>query len=256
MASAAPLITIRDLTQEQIASICDHTFLRRSESFSPEGPITSRVQAREKAFFSFLEETIALPYKPYAICVRPEDVHHAASFLASNSSPIRIASVVGFPDGSHYSTELKIAEAEQALHDGAHEIDMVLNYSALKKGKMQEALADVQSVSNVVHAKKALLKLILETCELSNDQIIQAIAIATEAKCDFVKTSTGFGSAGASEADLKLMRGTFLGGVKISGGVTQNTVLTLLAAASGRTDGLIDLNPLKVRIGESGLLSV
>lgn len=255
MDSLAPLVTIDQLTQDQIASICDHTFLRRSESFSSEGPIPSRIEARENAFFSFLEETVALPHRPYAICIRPEDVRHAAAFFKKKNAPIKIVSVVGFPDGSHYSTNLKVAETQQALQDGASEIDMVLNYKALKNGNVDEALEDVKAIATLVHAKKGILKLILETCELTKDQIIQAAAIATEARCDFIKTSTGFGSAGASETDLKIMRGTFLGGIKISGGVTQNSVLSLLAAASGRNDGKIELDPLKIRIGESGLLS-
>lgn len=256
MELSPPLVSLSDVTKAQIASICDHTFLKRSEGFSSEGSLSSRILARKQAFFAFLEETVTMSLRPYGICVRPEDVRHASSFLAAHNCPIRITSVVGFPDGSHYSTGLKVAETQQALQDGAHEIDMVLNYEALKSGKTQEALRDVQAVSDLVHSKGKLLKLILETCELTSDQIIQACAIATETKCDFVKTSTGFGGGGASESDLHIMRATFLGGVKISGGVSQNSVISLLTAASGRTDGMIELNPLKIRIGESALLTV
>jgi len=242
-------IKIKDLTLDKIASICDHTFLNRSEQYKGKTQ-ESPVRARKQAYEQFIERTLALTSSPYAVCVRPEDVRRTNSNLRGRD--IKIASVVGFPDGSLYHPSFKVAETRLALEDGAIEIDMVLNYAALNAGGLDYVQNDIGLVAQETHNASALLKLILETSELTPFQIAQACQIAKDLSVDFVKTSTGFGSYGARPEDLKIMRENFPGGIKISGGVRPDNYQSLLEAAVGSE--WIDLDPLKIRIGESGLL--
>lgn len=246
------LVRISELTPEQVASICDHTFLSRQECYRKEGVNAS--DERRKEFEKFITDTLKGPL-PYAICVRPEDVKHAKKLLRKNyKSSVIIASVVGFPDGSWYSTRFKVAEAKLAIKDGAGEIDMVINVRKLKKGRLEAVEKDIAAVVKACHKRGVLLKLILETSELSDEEIIVACGIAEKLGVDFVKTSTGFGSAGANAKNVKLMRENFSRGIKISGGVKKDNLVELLKAASGRDDEMIELDPRKVRIGESSLL--
>ena len=249
-------VLIKDLTPGQIASICDHTFLRRAEEYR--GPDVNAVEEREKDFYNFLEDTVN-GLTPYAICVRPEDVHFAKRYLSDNKSDIKIASVVGFPDGNWYQSRQKVDEMSIAIDSGADEIDMVMRYSALKEGDYQGVCNDIHAVKNSLDKysinKDIVLKLILETSELSPEEIKTACEIARDYGVDFVKTSTGFTSQGATSVDVAIMRDNFSGGIKISGGVNPGNIYSLLRAASGRDDGYIDLDPMKVRIGESSLLS-
>ncbi|MBN2459772.1 deoxyribose-phosphate aldolase [Candidatus Woesearchaeota archaeon] len=254
MAEEKPILTVKidGITPAQVASVCDHTFLSRQECFRKEGANAS--DARKEEFENFISEMLAGPL-PYAICVRPEDVKHAKKRLKKQyKTGMVIASVVGFPDGSWYSTKFKAAEAKLAIKDGASEIDMVLNINKLKQGKLAAVEKDVAAVVKSCHKRGALLKLILETSELTDDEIVACCKIAEKAEADFVKTSTGFSSAGAKAEHLKLMRKNFSRGIKMSGGVNKENLQELLAAASGRDDGMIELDPMKVRIGESSLL--
>lgn len=248
------LARIDDLTIEQVACICDHTFLYRAESYLHTAAAgESPVRLREIAFQAFLEECCVL--RPYAICVRPEDVLQAKQYLEERGlSSVMVASVVGFPDGASYSTDFKVAETRLAMSCGAGEIDTVLNYDLLKARKYHSALDDVRAVVDVSHAGGAVVKLILETAELDRDMIRRACDLAREAGADFVKTSTGFGAHGARPEDVRIMRDSFDKGVKISGGVKPGNFKSLLEAASERNDGRILLDPSRVRIGESALL--
>lgn len=252
MAEQKPIVKIDSLTPQQVASICDHTFLSRQECFRKEGVNASDERMGE--FEKFISEMLAGPL-PYAICVRPEDVKHAKKRLKKNyKTGLVIASVVGFPDGSWYSTKFKVAEAKLALKDGASEIDMVINIRKLKNGKLDAVEKDINAVVKACHKRKALVKLILETSELTNEEIITACKIAEKTGVDFVKTSTGFTAAGAKPEHLKLMKENFSRGLKMSGGVKKENLTELLAAASGRDDGMIELDPKKIRVGESSLL--
>lgn len=258
MSGKNSLVPIDDLTPGDIATICDHTFLNRPEAYKAiavkgESP----VQLRANAFHHFMAETIVNEKKlPYAICVRPEDVTAASGYLAKHGrSEILIASVVGFPDGTLYGTDFKVAETGLAVAHGAKEVDMVLDYNRFKAGNVAYARNDVKAVAEAAHEQGALVKLIFETSELDENQIKGACTLATEAGVDFIKTSTGFGAYGARAEDLRIMRANFGGGIKISGGVTKDNVKELLYAASGRVDEYIELNPKKIRIGESSLLS-
>jgi len=247
---------IESLTLNDAASICDHTFLKRSESYK--GKVSesgkSAVRMREEAYEAFMNDVIFGDFTPYAVCVRPEDVKRTKNLIEGDHRDIKIASVVGFPDGSLYTLAFKIAETRLAIEYGADEIDMVLNYKALISGDLDYVRNDIGLVVNQAHKENALVKVILENCELSPEQIVQACKISDELEVDFVKTSTGFGKYGANVEDLKLMRKNFPRGIKISGGVRESNYRELLGAASGRDDGHIDLDPMKIRIGESGLL--
>lgn len=243
------LVKIDDLSSKQIASICDHTLLFPAEFYLKKG--VSSVRKERKEFANFLKESIKL--KPYAVCVRPQRVYDAWDNLERYG--IKIASVVGFPDGSLDLVRHKISETQRALNQGAHEIDMVINYDKLKAQDTSYVEHEVGVLADMAHNRGALLKLILETSELNQYQITKACEIATRSGVDFIKTSTGFGVHGAREKDLILMKQNFKGGIKISGGVNPKNFKKLLCAASGRTDGKIDLDPMKIRIGESSLLS-
>ena len=251
------LVSINELTLKQIASICDHTFLNRSEAYkkiAEKGQ--SPVKLRAEAFNSFLEETISDEEKlPYAVCVRPEDVATAVNYFAEKEKEeVLIASVVGFPDGSLYDPGFKVLETEVTINRGAKEIDMVINYDKLKAGDIDYVEDEVYAVVSVAHDEDVLVKLILETSELDKEQIKKACDIANETGVDFVKTSTGFSAYGARTEDLAIMRKYFNKGVKISGGVKPENFRELLFAASGRADGYIRLSPDYIRIGESSLL--
>jgi deoxyribose-phosphate aldolase len=250
-------LKIQDLTPEHIASICDHTFLNRPEAYRQAAEKgQSPVKLREQAFKAFLKETVESKLLPYAICVRPEDVTTTIDYLSEHKKgKILVASVVGFPDGVLYSTDLKVAETILAAKHGAREIDMVLNYDLLKAGKYEPVFSDIKAVVDAAHDMGAIVKVIFETSELNAEQIQKACELCKKAEADFIKTSTGFSAYGAKAEDLKIMRANFSGGVKMSGGVTKENVKDLLLAVSGRTDGYIDLDPSLVRIGESSLLS-
>ena len=174
---------------------------------------------------------------------------------STTSKPIQLASVVGFPDGSWYGTESKVAETAIAIENGANEIDVVLNYRLLNQRLCSEARNEIIKVVRCADQEGVLVKLIFETSELSPGRIIDACNLAGECGVDFIKTSTGFGKYGARVEDLKIMRENFKEGIKISGGVNPDNYKELLMAASWRKDDYIDLDPLKIRIGESSLLS-
>ena len=257
MAEKIRLVKIDELKLRDIASICDHTFLNRTEAFREKAKEGERaIELREEAFERFLRETVNFPYAPYAVCIRPEDVGFVKThFGIWKKESIVIAAVAGFPDGSRYSTEFKLAETELAIKEGAREIDFVLNTKKFKQEYTNSVKDEKKEVAKLAHENRALVKLILETSELRDYEIRGACKMAEENEVDFVKTSTGFSAYGARAEDLKIMRENFSRGIKISGGVNVKNLKELLYAASGRTDSYIELDPLKIRIGESSLLN-
>jgi deoxyribose-phosphate aldolase len=248
--------TIETIKPAEIAALSDHTFLKRSESYRLEAAMgESPKKLREKDFWKFLESSCTLPLTPYALCIRPEDVKVARRILDQNGKTnIKIASVVGFPDGGWVDTSFKLFESHHALDHGANEVDVVMNYVALKKGDHSYVLQELRQLVSLVHSKKGILKLILETSELSSHDIIQACRMAEHVGVDFLKTSTGFSANGARTDQLLLIRSHFSSGIKVSGGVTFQNVYPFLVAASGIGQGKIALDPSRVRIGESQLL--
>jgi deoxyribose-phosphate aldolase len=150
--------------------------------------------------------------------VNPAWIPLAASEL--RGSGVRIGTVLGFPLGASL-TDTKVAEAHHAAQAGALDLDMVLNIGALRSGLHDAVAKDIRAVAEAAHGEGAILKVILETCLLTDEQKRLACELAAAAGADFVKTSTGFSSGGATEADIQLMRAT-VGpaiGVKASGGI-------------------------------------
>jgi len=158
----------------------------------------------------------AMAYSFCSVCVNSYYVPYVANLL--HGSDVKICSVVGFPLGA-MSTRAKALEAKIAVMDGADEIDMVINVGALKDRDYSVVLEDIKAVKEA--CGENVLKVIIETCLLTDDEKVKACELAKEAGADFVKTSTGFGSAGAKVEDVRLMRET-VGpdmGVKASGGI-------------------------------------
>ncbi len=158
----------------------------------------------------------AMAYSFCSVCVNSYYVPYVANLL--HGSDVKICSVVGFPLGA-MSTRAKALEAKIAVMDGADEIDMVINVGALKDRDYSVVLEDIKAVKEACGEK--ILKVIIETCLLTDDEKVKACELAKEAGADFVKTSTGFSAAGAKVEDVRLMRET-VGpdmGVKASGGI-------------------------------------
>ncbi|RLF76683.1 deoxyribose-phosphate aldolase [Thermococci archaeon] len=173
-------------------------------------------------------------YNFYAVCVNPYRVKLAKEQLQGTN--IKVATVIGFPLGAT-PTEVKVFEAKKALEDGADEVDMVLNIGALKDKAYKYVRNDIAEVVRIAHEKGAIVKVIIETCYLSEEEKEIACKLAVEAGADFVKTSTGFGSGGATIEDVKLMRkvvGDKLG-VKAAGGIrTYEEALAMINAGANR----------------------
>jgi deoxyribose-phosphate aldolase len=176
----------------------------------------------------------ALQHGFASVCVNPCWVPLVARHLAGSS--VKVCTVIGFPLGAN-QTETKLAEATLALSQGANELDMVQNVGALRSGDESLVEQEIAKLAALVHRHGAILKVILETSLLKTEQKVKACQMAVEAKADFVKTSTGFSSAGATVGDITLMRHT-VGpalGVKASGGIrTLATVREMLAAGANR----------------------
>jgi deoxyribose-phosphate aldolase len=206
------------MNREELAKYIDHTNLK---------PYASREDIKK-----LCEE--AKKYGFYAVCVNPYRVKDAKEFL--KGSDIKIASVVGFPLGATF-TETKVQEALMAIHSGAQEIDMVMNIGALKDGNYEFVEADIREVVEAVHPVGVKVKVIIETCYLTKDEIVKACQLAKRAGADFVKTSTGFGTAGAKVEDVKLMR-EVVGeemGVKAAGGIhTAKEAIEMIEAGANR----------------------
>lgn len=176
----------------------------------------------------------ALKYDFYSVCVNSCNVAQCKDAL--EGSDVKIAAVVGFPLGA-CTTATKVFEAEEACRDGASEIDMVINIGALKEGGEEFVYEDIKAVVDAAAKYDAIVKVIIETCLLTDEQKETACRLSEEAKAAFVKTSTGFSTGGATEDDVALMRkivGERLS-VKASGGIRNyDTVMAMIAAGADR----------------------
>lgn len=176
----------------------------------------------------------ATDYGFYSVMVNPTNIAQCAAEL--RGTHVVVGTVIGFPLGATTSTA-KLAEASDALRLGARELDMVLNIGALRSGDRDLVQVEMKSLSVLAHRHHAKLKVILETALLSTDQKILACQLAAAARVDFVKTSTGFASAGATTDDVALMRGVVGNdiGVKAAGGIrTSNDLLAMVDAGANR----------------------
>lgn len=146
---------------------------------------------------------LAREYNVASVCIKPYYVKRAAEIL--KGSTVAVGTTIGFPHGGHV-TSIKVAEAQQAIADGAVELDMVVNIGKVLSKDWSFVASDIRAVVDVAHKNKALVKVIFENCFLQDEHKEQLCKICGEVKADFVKTSTGYGSTGATDEDLKLMR--------------------------------------------------
>jgi deoxyribose-phosphate aldolase len=201
-----------------LAPYIDHTLLRPDAT-----PAQIEQLCAEAAEHSFA-----------AVCVPPCYVRLATEKL--QNSKVAVCTVIGFPLG-YQLAKVKFFEAHQALTEGATELDMVINIGALKAGRTEEVEEEIGQLAELCHLRGALLKVIIETALLSEEEIELACQLCEEAGADFVKTSTGFASRGASVADIMLMRRTLPGQIRIkaAGGIrTRTAALALIAAGADR----------------------
>ncbi len=217
--------------KSEVAALIDHTLLKPD--------------ARRDDVVHLCEEACLERFA--SVCVNPYWVPLAAAEL--HNSPVKVCTVIGFPLGAS-RTPAKVAETKLALLDGARELDMVLNIGALRSGEDGLVAEEIAELSDLAHASGALLKVILETCLLTGEEKRKACRLAVASKADFLKTSTGFSTGGATIADVALMRreaGANIG-VKASGGVRTLSALTGMVAAGatriGTSNGLAILREL------------
>ena len=192
-----------------------------------------KADATEEAVLQIIEE--AKKYEFFSVCINPSWVAFAKERLAGTS--VDVCTVIGFPLGANTS-EVKAYEAADAINNGATEVDMVINIGALKSKQYKKVLKDIQAVVDAAK-DKALVKVIIETALLTVEEKVKACELAKEAGADFVKTSTGFSTGGATVADVKLMRET-VGpdmGVKASGGIHNEAEATAMIEAGATRIG-------------------
>ncbi len=188
----------------------------------------------------------AIQYNFYAVCVNGNYLHHALSLLSATE--VKVAAVAGFPLGSN-NLNAKLNEIDLLASAGAHEIDMVLNIGYLKSGLLKDVEAEL-SMAKVI-ASEVCLKVILETCYLSHEEIINVSKMAVDHGVDYIKTSTGFGSAGATLDHVHLMKKTVGDDVKIkaSGGIRDaHSALQFIEAGASRIG---TSSGIKIVAGES-----
>ena len=205
------------MTQQELAKYIDHTIL------APDAP-------DEKV------KTVCDEAKKYgfaSVCINPGNVKLAARQLVG--SDVKAGAVIGFPLGATTSAA-KAFEAQDAIKNGACELDMVINIGAIKSGRWEDAAADVRGVVRVAEGQ-ALVKVILETCLLTDDEKVLVCKLCMDEGADYVKTSTGFASGGATVHDVRLMRrivGAHMG-VKASGGIRDfDTAMAMIEAGASR----------------------
>ena len=210
----------------QLAPYIDHTLLKPDST--EQQMITLCTEAAEHGFAS--------------VCILPWHVETAAQVLAemlteSLTEPtVPVCTVVGFPLGAS-TTHVKVAETARAIADGATEIDMVISITALKSGHYQQVLDDVRAVTEAAHGENALVKVIIESCLLTHDEKVRMCEIVSTAGADFIKTSTGFSTGGATLDDVALLRRHVANHVKVkaSGGIRdRQTALDMIAAGAER----------------------
>ncbi len=207
---------------KDMAKMIDHTFLRP----------TGRVEDIKKLCQEAKEHEFA------SVCIHPIFVPFAAKQLKESS--VKVTTVIGFPLGAN-TTETKAFETRNAIKNGAQEMDMVMNLSAFKSRAYDLVRSDIKSVVDSTNTagvtSDIIVKVIIETCYLDDDEIVKACELARDAGADFVKTSTGFGPGNATTEDVSLMRKT-VGrdvGVKASGGIRNfSDALDMLDAGANR----------------------
>jgi deoxyribose-phosphate aldolase len=176
-----------DFTYTAIAKMIDHSLLQ---------PVLTDAELEAGC-------RLAREYDVASVCIKPYGVRPAADMLAG--STVVVGTTIGFPHGGQ-APRIKVAEAEQALADGARELDMVVNIGKVLSKDWRYVADDIRGVVEAAHRQRALVKVIFENCFLQDEHKEQLCRVCGEVGADFVKTSTGYGSEGATDADLRLMR--------------------------------------------------
>ena len=221
------------LTLRELAAYIEHTLLK--------------AEATPTQILALCKD--AIQYQFLTACVNPRFASLAAS--AMRGTPVKTCCVVGFPLGAT-TTEVKAFEAERAIRDGATEIDMVLPIGTLKEKRFRQVFSDIQQVAAVCHDQGALLKVIVETSELEEELIIAACLLSRDADADYVKTSTGFGTGGATQQDVALIRAVVGDemGVKASGGIRNLAdALDMIGAGANRLGTSSGVHILRQALG-------
>jgi len=175
------------LTYDAIAKRIDHSLL---------GPALSATELEDGCH-------LAVRYQVASVCIKPYAVALARRIL--EGSTVAVGTTIGFPHGAH-ATAVKVFEAEQAMADGATELDMVINIGQAKGGQWQAVTADIAAVTKAAHDGGAIIKVIFENCFLNDEEKTRLCRICGDLGADYVKTSTGYGTGGATLDDLRLMR--------------------------------------------------
>jgi len=216
-----------DYTYLDVAKMIDHSLLNP----------TMDVATLEQGI------VLGLTYDVASICIVPYYLKRCAQLL--HGSTVKASTTIGFPHGGH-TTPIKVAEAEQALADGGEELDVVVNISKVLSGDWRYVRDEIQAVVDVAHAAGQKVKVIFENCYLQDEHKIKLCEICGEVGADWVKTSTGYGTGGATHDDLKLMRAHSPASVQVK------------AAGGVRTlDALLDVRALGVtRVGASATAKI
>jgi deoxyribose-phosphate aldolase len=199
-----------DFTYPEIATMIDHSLLQ---------PVLTDAELEKGC-------RLAREYSVASVCIKPYAVRLAAQLLAG--STVAVGTTIGFPHGGH-TTAIKVAEAEQAIGDGARELDMVVNIGKVLSKDWRYVADDIRAVVEAAHRRQALVKVIFENCFLTDEHKEQLCRICAEVGADYVKTSTGYGSSGVVDEDLRLMRRCSPPHVKVKAAGGVRTLDRLLA---------------------------
>jgi deoxyribose-phosphate aldolase len=227
-----------DFTYQDIARMLDHSLLQQT---------LTDVDLEQGC-------KLAREYQVASVCIKPYGVRLAATVLAGSS--VAVGTTIGFPHGGHV-TAIKVAEARQAMSDGARELDMVVNIGKVLSKDWGYVARDIEAVVKAAHEGKALVKVIFENCFLATEHKEQLCRICGEVGADFVKTSTGYGESGATDDDLRLMRHCSPPQVQVKAAGGVRTFERLLAVRAlgvtrvGATASKAILDECKARLRES-----
>ena len=207
------------LTYESLAKRIDHSLL---------GPIMTETDLADGC-------RLAADYGVASVCIKPFAVPMATRLL--EGSGVNVGTTIGFPHGGH-ATAIKVLEAGRAIDDGATELDMVVNIGQAIGGQWGAVRDDIASITDLAHQRGAIVKVIFENCYLDDDQKIRLCQICGEVNADFVKTSTGYGTGGATKEDILLMRKASPGHVKVKAAGGMRDLDSAIAFAELQCDRL------------------
>lgn len=188
------------MNKEEILKKVDHTLLKQESTWEDIKKICDD----------------AIKFNTASVCIPPSFVKKAKQYV---SGQIKICTVIGFPNG-YNTTEVKVFETQDAIKNGADEIDMVINIGSLKEKKYDEILSEINKIKDACEGK--ILKVIIETCLLTDEEKIKMCEIVSASNADFIKTSTGFSTSGATIEDIKLFNNNMKQGkgIKAAGGIS------------------------------------